>query len=89
MGHRRSRHRRRHGEAAAGDRDVLTHGAALVQALLREGLVDELAVAVAPVLLGEGRRLFADLPGVRRLHLLHAAEGVGAVHLRYRVEPVS
>jgi dihydrofolate reductase len=73
-------------KAAAGDRDVMTHGATLVQALLREGLVDELAIAIAPVLLGEGRRLFDDLPGVRRLHLLESAEGVGAVHLRYRVE---
>ncbi len=72
-------------KAAAGDRDVMTHGATFVQALLREGLVDELAIAVAPLLLGQGRRLFENLPGVRNLHLLRSTQGEGAVHLRYRV----
>ena len=48
--------------AAAGDRHVrLGGGAATVQQYLRAGLLDELHVAVVPVLLGGGERLFEDL----------------------------
>ena len=49
-------------KAAAGDRDILLHGAATAQECLRAGLLDELELSVVPVLLGQGRRLFADLP---------------------------
>ena len=50
--------------AAADGRDVrLGGGAATVRQYLRAGLVDELHVAVAPVLLGRGERLFDDLDG--------------------------
>jgi dihydrofolate reductase len=48
--------------AAAGGADVrLGGGAATVQEYLREGLLDEMHVAVVPVLLGSGERLFDDL----------------------------
>ena len=48
--------------AAAGGRDVrIGGGVATVQQYLRAGLVDELHVAIAPVLLGQGERLFAGL----------------------------
>jgi dihydrofolate reductase len=48
--------------AAAGDRDVrLGGGASTVRQYLRAGLLDELHVAVVPVLLGSGERLFGDL----------------------------
>ena len=41
--------------------DILAQGSAvLVHALLRDGLVDELRLAVYPVVLGSGKRLFAD-----------------------------
>ena len=53
-------------KAAAGDRDVLLHGAATAQECLRAGLLDEMQLSVVPVLLGQGRRLFADLPRARR-----------------------
>jgi dihydrofolate reductase len=47
---------------AAGSRDVrLGGGAATVQQYLRAGLVDELHLAVVPVLLGGGERLFEGL----------------------------
>jgi dihydrofolate reductase len=50
--------------AAADGADVrLGGGAATVQQYLRAGLVDELHVAVAPVLLGRGERLFDHLDG--------------------------
>jgi dihydrofolate reductase len=44
---------------AAGDRDVrIGGGANTIQQFLRERLIDELHVAIAPVLLGAGERLF-------------------------------
>jgi len=58
--------------AAAGERDVrIGGGPATIRQFLREGLIDELHLAVAPVLLGDGEPLFAgiDLPslGYRRV----------------------
>lgn len=53
--------------AAAGGRDVrLGGGAASIREYLVAGLVDELHLAVSPVLLGDGERLFhgIDLPGL-------------------------
>jgi dihydrofolate reductase len=48
--------------AAAGGMDVrLGGGAATVQQYLRAGLVDELHLAVAPVLLGSGESLFSGI----------------------------
>jgi dihydrofolate reductase len=50
--------------AAAGGQDVrLGGGASTVQQYLRAGLLDELHLAVVPVLLGSGERLFEDLAG--------------------------
>lgn len=72
--------------AAAGDRDILLHGAATAQACLRAGLLDEMELHLVPVLLGQGRRLFEDLPPDHvELELLRALDGSGVQHLRYRV----
>jgi dihydrofolate reductase len=50
--------------AAAGDKDVtIGGGAATAQQYLRAGLVDELAIHVAPMFLGAGEKLFDDLAG--------------------------
>jgi dihydrofolate reductase len=47
---------------AAGGRDVrLGGGGATVAQYLRAGLVDELHVAIVPILLGDGARLFEDV----------------------------
>jgi dihydrofolate reductase len=71
---------------AAGHREILLHGASAAQALLRAGLVDELQLHLVPVLLGQGRRLFDDLPPDHvELELLRALEGPGVLHLRLRV----
>jgi dihydrofolate reductase len=53
-------------KAAAGELVVQVLGASVVQQVLRAGLADELHVDVAPVLLGDGLRLFddPDLEGV-------------------------
>ncbi len=51
-------------KVAAGGQDVLIAGGARVaQQYLRAGLVDEMQVHVAPILLGSGERLFDDLYG--------------------------
>jgi len=50
-------------EAADGKDVRLGGGAATVQQYLRAGLVDDLHVAVVPVLLGSGERLFEHLDG--------------------------
>jgi dihydrofolate reductase len=79
--------------AAAGDGEVLVHGAGTAQALLRAGQLDELELHVVPVLLGQGRRLFDDLPAeqveldlVRRLTTPRDEDPARqVVHLRYRV----
>ncbi|GAA4862647.1 dihydrofolate reductase family protein [Actinomycetospora straminea] len=79
--------------AAAGDGDVLVHGAGAGQALLRAGELDEIELHLVPVLLGRGRRLFDHLPArhvelelVRRLEGTETASRAHRVtHLRYRV----
>lgn len=79
--------------AAAGDGDVMVHGAGAAQALLRAGQLDELELHLVPVLLGQGRRLFEALPGdhieldlVRRLTAPEVPDRAQQVtHLRYRV----
>jgi dihydrofolate reductase len=73
-------------KAAAGGRDILLHGAATAQACLRAGLLDEMELSLVPVLLGQGRRLFDDLPpDHHELELLRALDGPGVLHLHYRV----
>jgi len=73
--------------AAAGDRDVLLHGASAAQACLRAGLLDEMELHVIPVLLGQGRRLFDDLPPDHvELELVRSLDGAGVQHLHYRVD---
>jgi dihydrofolate reductase len=73
-------------KAAAGGHDILLHGAAIAQECLRAGLLDEMELQLMPVLLGQGRRLFEDMPPDHiELELLRDLEGPGVLHLRYRV----
>src|SRR5215207_1015988 len=66
--------------------DILLHGAATAQECLRAGLLDEMELQLMPVLLGQGRRLFEDLPPDHiELELLRSLDGPGVLHLRYRV----
>jgi hypothetical protein len=47
---------------AAGDRDIqIAGGASTIRQFLAEGLIDELHIAISPVLLGDGESLFRDL----------------------------
>jgi dihydrofolate reductase len=72
---------------AAGDRDVLVHGAGTAQLALAAGVLDELELHVIPVLFGQGRRLFEGLaPEQIELERIRVLEGeAGVTHLRYRV----
>ena len=74
-------------KSAAGDKNVMVHGAALAQRAIVAGLLDELEVHLIPVLMGDGLRLFEHL-GVeqRQLERVRVLEGEGGVvHLHYRV----
>ena len=71
---------------AAGDKDVLVHGAATAQLALAAGILDELEIHVVPVLLGQGRRLFDNLsPEHIELERTRILEGDGVTHMHYRV----
>jgi len=72
--------------SAAGPRSVGVHGARTIQQCLDAGLLDEIHVDLAAVLLGEGVRLFdhlANTPAV--LGNPTVVAGVGVTHLRYPV----
>ena len=72
---------------AAGDKDVLVHGAATAQLALAAGVLDELEIHVIPVLLGQGRRLFDNLaPEHIELDRTRILEGDGVTHMHYRVQ---
>ena len=72
---------------AAGDKNVLVHGAGTAQLALAAGVLDELEIHLVPVLLGQGRRLFDNLsPEHIELERTRILEGEGGVtHMRYRV----
>lgn len=72
-------------KAAAGDRDVLVHGADMVQRALEAGVLDEIQIHQIPVLLGTGRRLFEALPSRVELALVKVIDTPQATHIRYRV----
>jgi dihydrofolate reductase len=72
---------------AAGDKDVLVHGAATAQLALAAGVLDELEIHLVPVLLGQGRRLFDERgPEHVELERTRILEGeAGVTHIHYRV----
>jgi dihydrofolate reductase len=72
---------------AAGEQDVLVHGAAVARLTLTAGVLDEIELHVVPVLLGQGRRLFEGLAAEQiELERTRVLEGEGGVtHLHYRV----
>lgn len=63
----------------------MVHGASTTQQLLAAGLADELRLHVAPLLLGDGRRLFERSAGDLPLEMVETVATSEAVHLRYRV----
>ena len=72
-------------KAAAGDRDVLVHGAYTAQRALEAGVLDELQIHQIPVLLGHGLRMFDVLPSPVELDVVRVIDTPEATHIRYRV----
>jgi dihydrofolate reductase len=73
-------------DAAGGKAVLVGGGARVVQQFLAAGLLDEMQIHLAPVLMGDGKRLFEHLGGsLPRLEQLRVRESPHATHIRYRV----
>lgn len=72
---------------AAQGRDVwLAGGASVANQYLAAGLVDEIDVSIAPVVLGGGERLFEGLErGSLKLEQVRAVDAPRVTHIKYRV----
>ncbi|WP_283133101.1 dihydrofolate reductase family protein [Rhizohabitans arisaemae] len=70
--------------AAAGGKDVLlAGGAATIRQFLRAGLVDELNLVIAPILVGGGERLFEDLDdALQRYEVTEMISSKTVTHVR-------
>jgi dihydrofolate reductase len=80
----------RQAKKAAGDKDVVICTASIMQQCLKVGLLDEIYVDVAPVLLGSGVRLFDHLgTGPIELESIRTIEAPGVTHLGFRVVKLS
>jgi len=74
------------GREAAGDKDVFIGGGAkTINQYLAAGLLDELELHIAPILLGGGERLFEGVGPDVRLEPIRVVEAPGVTHLKYRV----
>ena len=71
--------------ASAGNRDIrISGGADVIQQYLNLGVIDELEIALAPVLFGGGRRLFENLSEqVPQFRIEKVIDSPAATHLRY------
>ena len=73
--------------AAAGDKDVhVMGGADVIRQALDAGLVDELTIIVAPVVLGGGKRLFEGFSSSLELEQLGVRQSTFATFIDYRVK---
>ena len=71
---------------AAGDKDVhVMGGADVIRQALEAGLVDELTIIVAPVVLGGGKRLFEAFSKTLELEHLGVRQSQHATFIDYRV----
>jgi dihydrofolate reductase len=73
------------GLAAAGGKNLEVFSPTIGRQLLELGLIDEIDLHIAPVLLGAGIRLY-DSPGTEpfRLHRVGEGDPASAVNVRYR-----
>jgi dihydrofolate reductase len=72
-------------EAAGGADVFLGGGPESINRFLAAGLVDQIDLHVAPILLGGGKRLFEGVGPDLKLEELRAVEAPGVAHLSYRV----
>ena len=72
-------------KAIAGDQEVdIAGGASTVRQALQAGVVDELMLDIAPVLLGAGERIFDDVSDLK-LTPVEVVHSPFATHIRYDV----
>jgi dihydrofolate reductase len=72
--------------AAAGEKDVsIMGGADVIRQALAAGLVEELTIIVAPVILGAGKRLFEGFSSSLELEHLGVRQSQYATFIDYRV----
>ncbi|MBW7881160.1 MAG: dihydrofolate reductase family protein [Caldilineaceae bacterium] len=73
-------------KVAAGEKSVTLLGASIYQQCLNAGLVDEILIHLAPILIGEGIRLFDNLKsGDTELERIELAATGRITSLRFRV----
>ncbi len=73
-------------KSVAGEKKVhIMGGASVIQQALNARLVDSVHLHIAPVVLGDGIRLFGDLTGPIELERTEVVESRFATHVRYRV----
>ncbi|MDQ4094845.1 MAG: dihydrofolate reductase family protein [Actinomycetota bacterium] len=71
---------------AAGDKDVaIMGGADVIRQALRAGYVEELAISIAPIVLGGGKRLFEGFDESLDLEQLRVVHSPLATHITYRI----
>ena len=72
-------------KALAGKKDVIVGTATTLQQALNAGLMDEITIDLAPVILGKGVKLFDHLKQMPKLEQISVVKGQGVTHLQYRV----
>ncbi len=73
---------------AAGGKDVhVMGGAEIIREALAAGIVDELSIIIAPVVLGGGKRLFEGFSQSLDLEQLGVRQSQFATFIDYRVKP--
>ena len=70
-------------KAAAGKDIALAGGANVCRQFLVAGLVDEMELSLAPVLLGRGERLFDGVDDLKGLALVRTISAPNVVHLKF------
>jgi dihydrofolate reductase len=75
---------------SAGDKDVhVMGGAEIIRQALEAGVVDELSIVIAPVVLGDGKRLFEGFSQPLELEHLGVRQSPFATFIDYRLKPSS
>lgn len=72
-------------EAAAGKDVQISGGAHTVRQFLNAGLIDELQIHLAPIVLGKGVRLFEDVSSALIFEAARVSHSPAVTHLTYRI----
>jgi dihydrofolate reductase len=74
----------RQAQQVAGDKNVAVGAASLTQQCLKAGLLDEIHLSIAPVLLREGVQLFKDVD-LTQLEIMYVVNTLDVTHIGYRI----